>query len=137
MKWIWEMSKIAKHQDTLASSEYSDVVPFRPSFEHDKSHPDMFDLLSMEYARVWERELEYARSIPLVQKDESTPILIRPQIMKRRIKANVDDEYIKPMFFIKKFLKVPARVNSFRSTDDEVWNKMKSDKQINKIEEHN
>ncbi|XP_073998728.1 uncharacterized protein isoform X2 [Rhodnius prolixus] len=129
-KWKWESSKMLKPRDTFASSEFSELVPFRPSFEKDKSHPNMFDVLSMEFERIWRRELDEVLRAPVIDKDESVHILIRPQIMKKKKTIKSDVERSKPLFYMKKFLKVPARVNSFRPKDDKVWNKIVSNKNV-------
>ncbi|XP_073997747.1 uncharacterized protein [Rhodnius prolixus] len=128
-KWKWESSKMLKPRDTFASSEFSELVPFRPSFENDKSHPNMFDVLSMEFERIWRRELNMSARAPVIRKYRSVAILIRPQIMKKK-KTVKSDERSKPLFYMKKFLKVPARVNSFRPKDDKVWNKIVSNKNV-------
>lgn len=46
-----------RHPDTLISSDFAFAEPFVPSYERRNEKPNMFDLIAMEYGRMWADEM--------------------------------------------------------------------------------
>lgn len=46
-----------RHPNTLLSSDFASVEPFVPSYERRNETPNMFDLIAMEYGRMWTKEM--------------------------------------------------------------------------------
>lgn len=50
-----------RRPDTLLSSDFVSVEPFVPSYERCNGKPNMFDLIAMEYGRIWAKEITVYR----------------------------------------------------------------------------
>jgi len=63
-KMKFEPAVLMKRRDNLASSDYSNVKPFMPSYNNRCEKPNLFYLLSMEYQRMWmEEKLFYVKGV--------------------------------------------------------------------------
>lgn len=80
-----------KRRDNLMSSDYTDVPPFKPSYQKTCEKPNMFYLMSMEYQQIWTKEKdEYlksetfnAKKVKTVTKTHLKPV--RQKIVRKKV----------------------------------------------------
>ncbi|KAK9508975.1 hypothetical protein O3M35_006401 [Rhynocoris fuscipes] len=63
----------------------------------------MFHLLSMEYSRIWYKELREFQEIPVVLKSESKEEMIRPQVMRSYMRTRRQQFDEKEPFIMKRY----------------------------------
>lgn len=74
-----------RRPDTLLSSDFAFVEPFVPSYERRNEKPNMFDLIAMEYGRVWAKEIAVYTKWQLYGEIE----------MKRKIQKKIHAQHLR------------------------------------------
>ncbi|KAK9510190.1 hypothetical protein O3M35_005027 [Rhynocoris fuscipes] len=91
----WKRAVPIKRPDNIISSDFSETIPFRPSYDEKKVPVDMFRLLSMDYARQWHIEKQEIKEVIVISNE---PVFLQRRyvirgLLRRLQKAQMDQQH--------------------------------------------
>ncbi|KAK9510329.1 hypothetical protein O3M35_005135 [Rhynocoris fuscipes] len=125
-KWsTWERAVPIKQPDHIKSSEYSEQVPFKPSYEQINEPVSMFKLIAMDYARQWHEEKKQLKEIIITAKEQ--PYLQRRYVIRGLLRKLVVTQIEEKRFIMKRFMNIPSRYKSEKQTPKIIPKKVEED----------
>ncbi|XP_014285039.1 uncharacterized protein [Halyomorpha halys] len=127
----WTPALPQKKPDSIMSSEYTNSTsgPFIPSYE--KEEVNMFQLMAMDYARMWLSERTEEKQIALSSQDND--FLVRRYVIRGLLVRKKEQEQEK-QFTMKKFMNVPSKIMIRTKEEIDLLKSKLNDQQMKDLE---